>query len=110
MTPDLASKLRTSALVLSALPILLWPFFLIAGAMPPDGGWLKEGLFGIFVYFTMLYPAFVLAARWLSFRLASRSVGSVVVVLTAALPFIVFSILVVATGVITDLLKASGHG
>lgn len=110
MTPDLASKLRTSALVFSSLPILLWPFFLIAGAMPPDGGWLKEGLFGIFVYFTILYPAFVLAARWLSFRLASRSAGSVVVVLIAALPFIVFSILVFATGVITDLLKASGHG
>lgn len=106
MTPEFVSKLRTSALVLSSLPILLWPFFLIAGAMPPDGGWLKEGLFGIFVYFTMLYPAFVLAARWLSFRLASRSVSSVVVILSAALPLMVFSILVVASGVITDLLKA----
>ncbi len=88
----------------------LWPFFLIAGAMPPDGGWSKEGLFGIFVLFTMFYPIFLLVASWLSRRLVNHPTGSVAAIAIAALPFAIFVALVIATGVINQLLQASGHG
>ena len=101
--------LRLGALGLSAAPLILWPGFLIAGAMPPQGGWGREGWFGVFVYFSLLYPAFFFGFQWLSKRtnLAARPL---LPSLIALVPFIMFVALLIGSGTLSLLLGATGHG
>lgn len=97
MNPTLSKAVRFLGLALSALPLLPWPMFLAAGAMPPPGGWASQGFFGLFVLFTMAYPlAFVAAVK------VSKRSGPLAIV--SVLPFAMFVILGIVSGALAELL------
>jgi carbon starvation protein CstA len=99
---------RGFALLAAAVPVLFWPFFVLAGVMTPEGGWGKEPVFALFVYFTVAYPLLFGAALWLS--LSSRFRSRKVSVFIALAPLILLGLIATASGAAADLIKASGHG
>ncbi len=92
----MSNKTITIINIVSILPILLYPFIFIAGAMSFDapGSIQSIGPWVIFLIST-LYPIFIV-----SFVIASRKYQSLLLALIATIPFLIFFVLLFYTFII----------